>query len=78
MSHDIVTIGVPVFAIFLAALLNRSDVHRLEDRMNKRFEAMDRRFDAMEARFDGIHRDFREFHGTLGEHRAKIDRLEDK
>ena len=76
MNHDTLTIGVPVLAIFLAALLNRSDVHRLEDRMNKRFDVMEQRFNAVEARFDSIHRDFGEFHGTLGEHRAKIDRLE--
>ena len=76
MNHDILTIGVPVIAIFLAALLNRSDVQRLEDRINKRFDTMEQsiqrrfdtveqRFNAMEARFDSIHRDFGEFHNTL-------------
>ncbi len=76
MNHDVLTIGVPVVAIFLAALLNRSDVQRLEDRINKRFDAVEQRFNAIEARFDSIHSDFSEFHSTLGEHRAKIDRLE--
>ena len=76
MNHDVLTIGVPVLAVFLAALLNRSDVHRLEDRMNKRFDIVDQRFAAVDQRFDSIHRYFREFHNMLGEHRARIDRLE--
>ncbi len=76
MNHDAVTIGVPVLAILFAALINRSDLHRLEDRINKRFDGFEARFAAIEARFDAIYRDFREFHGTLGEHRAKLDRLE--
>ncbi len=80
MNHDAVTIGVPVLAILFAALINRADLHRLEDRMNKRFDSMEARFEArftaIEARFDAIHRDFHEFHNTLGEHRAKLDRLE--
>ena len=80
MNHDAVTIGVPVLAILFAALINRSDLHRLEDRIDKRFDDRETRFEALfaaiDARFDMLHRGSREFHGTLGEHRAKLDRLE--
>ena len=80
MNHDAVTIGVPVLAILFAALINRAGLHRLEDHRNKRWNSMEARFEAcltaMEARFDAFYRDFHVFHSILGEHRAKLDRLE--
>ena len=84
--HDILTIGIPVFAILAGILFNRSDlkdlrselkgeireeIKALRDEMNRRFDAVDRRFDAVDAVL-------RYFHGTTGRLEGRIQSLEGK
>ena len=51
------TIGVPTFAVLLAWLSNRSDIHRLADRIDKVSERMDKVSEKIDAQMIALRRE---------------------
>ena len=60
--HDALTLGLTLVAILVGILLNRADFRRLEDKMDRRFDAID-----AELRF---------FHNRDGQHEARLNLME--
>jgi hypothetical protein len=52
----------------------RDDIVRLEERMDRRFDAVDRRFDGIDQRLSGIDRRFDGIDQRLGSLEEKMDR----
>jgi hypothetical protein len=74
--HDAYTIGIPVLAIVLGILLNRSDVKDIRAEIaNMRTEIVSVRTEIANMRSE-FHREFREFYRTLGQHDIRIENLE--
>jgi hypothetical protein len=88
--HDIITIGLPLFAILAGILLNRSDVKELRFEMRFGFSQVDARIDRardelraemrtgfsqVAAKIDHMRDDLRQFDRVIGQHDARIDNL---
>jgi len=58
--HDVITIGIPVFAILFGILLERG-LDKLEGRMDRMESRFDARFTHLESRIDRIQADLSQF-----------------
>jgi hypothetical protein len=76
--HDAITIGVPVFAIFLGILMNQRGLERLEGRMERLEGRMERIQSDVNGRMDRMQADLSRFYQILGEHGGKIELLSKK
>lgn len=81
--HDLIVVGIPVLAIIIGIFYNQHGLSALEGRLETRFASIDARFNGIDARFnsieerlDGMQRDMHEFYRILGDHGARIERLE--
>ena len=92
------SIGIPSFVallswvtVILAWLSNRSDIHRLNDRMDEQGEKIDRQGDFLRSemhsefrdlraeinrRFDAVDAELRFFHGFTGKLDARVEAIE--
>lgn len=68
--------------VCLAWVSSRTSDKELRTEMDRRFEQLesrlDKRFDAVDRRFDAIDAELRYFHGTIGNHDARLTLLEKK
>jgi len=78
--HDALTIGIPVFVIFIGILFNRADFTRMEARMQALETRLEGRMDKLQSELNSLrnemHSEFREFYRTMGQHDARLDNLE--
>ena len=85
--HDLLIVGVPLWAILAGLFLNNQQLEKLDTRMTSRFTALDSRFDKFESnvdfRFnrldshmDRMQSDLSRFFTILGKHEVRLDVLE--
>ena len=83
--HDVISVGLPLLAIFAGILLNRSDAKELRGEIKDvRGEIKDVRGEIKElrgeinARFNAVDAELRYFHGVTGKLDGRIEALEKK
>lgn len=74
--HDVVIVGLPLFAILAGILFSRSDVKDLRTEMNTRFGEVNKRFDKVEDHLGRIDADLRQFYHLTGKLEARMDAVE--
>ena len=74
--HDVIIVGVPLFAILAGILFNRGDVRDLRSEIKDLRSEMQARFNKMEGHLDRIDADLRQFYHLTGKLEARMDSFE--
>lgn len=78
MMHDWIGTALTIATVFATSAFGISAVHRLEDRMDKRFEQAERRYERVADELKAIREDLREFYAEQRVHDSRITTLENK
>ena len=71
--HDVIIVGVPLFAILAGVLFNRSDLH---SEISGLRSEMNNRFNKVEDHLGRIDADLRQFYHLTGKLEARMDAIE--
>jgi hypothetical protein len=74
--HDVVIVGIPLFAILAGILFSRSDNKELRTEMNAFRGEVNARFNKVEDHLGRIDADLRQFYHLTGKLEARMDSLE--